>query len=67
MTNVCMQQLLAALELAEEMIRMTDRVENVCDDDGCLVVFGVIKDCAYKIKRAAQRELQDLCDRKAPH
>ncbi len=46
MTNVCMQQLLAALELAEEMIRMTDRVENVCDDDGCLVVFGVIKDCA---------------------
>ncbi len=64
MNNDCMQRLLAAMELAEEMIRMTDRVENVCDDDGCLVVFGVIKDCAYKIKKAAQRELRILCDRK---
>jgi hypothetical protein len=62
-----MQQLLAALELAEEMIQMTDRVENVYDDDGCLVVYSVIKDCAYKIKKAAQRELQTLCDRKASH
>ena len=64
MSNDCMHRLLAALELAEEMIRMTDRVENVYDDDGCLVVYGVIKDCAYKIKKAAQRELQTFCDRK---
>ncbi len=62
MNNDCMQRLLAAMELAEEMIRMTDRVENVYDDDGCLVVYSVIKDCAYKIKKAAQRELRTLCD-----
>jgi hypothetical protein len=62
-----MQQVLAALELAEEMIRLTDRLETVCDDDGCLVVYSVIKDCAYKIKQAAQRELRTLCDRNVLH
>ena len=67
MNNYCMQQVLAALELAEEMIRQTDRVETVCDDDGCLVVYSVIKDCAYKIKKAAQRELRTLCDHKVKH
>ncbi len=67
MSNDCMQQVLAALELAEEMIRLTDRVEAVCDDDGCLVIYSVIKDCAYKIKKAAQRELQTLCYRNVYH
>jgi len=67
MSNNCLQQVLAALELAEEMIRATDRVETKCDHDGCLVVYSVIKDCAYKIKKAAQRELQTLCDHKASH
>ncbi len=68
MSNDCMQQFLAALELAEEMIRMADRVvDTIGDDDGCLVVYGVIKDCAYKIKKVAQRELQTIDDRNDSH
>lgn len=63
MSNKSMKHIQSALELAEEMIRMVDREENTCDDDGCLVVHGVIKDCAYKIKGAAERELHGMKDR----
>jgi len=46
-----------ALELAEQMIRLSERIESVCDEDGCLVVYGVVKDCGYKIRGAVERVL----------
>ena len=58
MNHNCLEHIFAALELADEMIRMADQLEPKCDDDGCLIVYGVIKDCAYKIKGATERELQ---------
>jgi len=60
-----MKHIRAAIELAKEMIRMADHAGNTCDDDGCLVVYGVIKDCAYKIKESAQRALQASEERDA--
>ena len=45
-----------ALELSAEMIRMATCGMNASDDDGALVIYGVIRDCAYKIKEAAERE-----------
>lgn len=63
MSNNCLEQIFTALKLADEMVRMADQVETKCEDNGCLVVYGVIKDCAYKIRAAAQRELQALRER----
>jgi hypothetical protein len=45
-----------ALELSAEMIRMANCGMNAGDDDGALVIYGVITDCAYKIREAAARE-----------
>jgi hypothetical protein len=60
MTNNCLKQIEKAIELAEKMIQLADDVEVRCDDDHCLVVYGVIRDSAYKIRRAAEQETQAI-------
>jgi hypothetical protein len=27
-----------------------------CEDDSCLLIFGVIRDCSYKIRRTIREE-----------
>ena len=46
-----------ALEAAQELHVLADQAEERCGDDGCSVVCGVIRDCAYKIKGTAEREM----------
>ena len=52
-TNHIVREALAA---ARNLNRLVDEVEERCSDDGCTVVCGVIRDCAYKIKGTAERE-----------
>ena len=47
-----------AIELTERMIAMADDVCKNCEDDGTLLVFSVIRDSAYKIRRIADKENQ---------
>jgi len=47
-----------ALENARKLIVLADEGEAHCNDDGCAVLFGVIRDCAYKIRAEAEREKQ---------
>jgi hypothetical protein len=49
-----------AMVIAEAMIRLADKRENECDHDGCLLLDGVIRDCAYKIRAAAERYRKEL-------
>lgn len=50
------QYIREALELARELIILADSGEAEVQDDGCAVLFGVIRDCAYKIRTQAERE-----------
>jgi hypothetical protein len=45
-----------ALAVARELDVLADQAAERCSDDGCSVVCGVIRDCAYKIKGTAERE-----------
>ena len=40
-----------AIELSEGMLRIADRGMQDCDEDGCIILYGAIRDCAYRIKR----------------
>lgn len=51
--NDCIQQV---FELARQMIILADDGQAAATDDGCRLLFGVIQDCAYKIRLAAERE-----------
>ena len=52
----CDARIQDALELCRHMNSLADSGEVDCRDDGCILLFGVIRDCAYKIRALAERE-----------
>jgi hypothetical protein len=45
-----------SLEVSRQLTILADQSEAHCDDDGCAVLVGVIRDCAYKIRARAEQE-----------
>ena len=45
-----------ALELARQLTLLSDYGEAVSKDDGCAVLYGIIRDSAYKIRNKAEEE-----------
>ena len=42
--------------IASEMIDVADKGHAECLDENCVSLFGLAKDCAYRIRTAAERE-----------
>ncbi len=51
----CLQK---TLELTERMLRLADQGDAARNDSGCGVVYGVLRDSAYKLKQLAEAERQ---------
>ena len=45
-----------AMELAKRMIQAADNGEIKCEDDCCLLIYSMVRDCAYKIRRTVEQE-----------
>jgi hypothetical protein len=52
------QCLKRTLEMAERMLRLADAGDAVREDPGCGVLYGVLRDSAYKLKQMAEAERQ---------
>ena len=52
----CNDNIVRALCLAEEMIQLANRGDAEREDIGCGILYGVIRDSAYKIKQLAEKE-----------
>jgi hypothetical protein len=50
------EALAEALKLSEELLEMAEKGVPTCTDDFCLLLYGIIRDCGYKIRRAAEQE-----------
>ena len=50
------QCLRRTLELAERMLRLADEGDAVRDDPGCGVLYGMLRDSAYKLQKLAEAE-----------
>jgi hypothetical protein len=44
------------LEMADRMIALSERGFTACIDDGCLLLNGMVRECAYRLRDAAERE-----------
>jgi hypothetical protein len=44
------------MQLAERMLRLADHGDAVRNDPGCGVVYGMLRDSAYKLKHLAEAE-----------
>jgi len=52
----CNEHLLETLELARQLTILADEGEADAEDDGCVVLYGVVRDSAYKMRQQAQHE-----------
>jgi hypothetical protein len=48
--------ILEAMKLADKLLRTADEGILTCKDDSCLALYGVIRDCGYKIRRTVEQE-----------
>jgi hypothetical protein len=56
--NECIKRV---LELSREMIILADDGQGAAEDDGCRLLYGVLQDCAYKLRKKAEEEKASHC------
>ena len=49
----CDQHILRTLELTDKMIELADQGDLHREDTGCGILYGVLRDSAYKLKKLA--------------
>jgi hypothetical protein len=54
----CNQHIVRTLELVDDMIYLADRGDADREDTGCGILYGLLRDSAYKIKKLAEEERQ---------
>ena len=47
------------LKLVMSMLSLSDQGDAVREDDGCGILYGVLRDSAYKIKKMAETEKEN--------
>ena len=67
MTSACRKYFIEAIQLSEKFIKLANNAQSDCDDDRCLVLFGIILDSASKIRREAVKRLKNLEAETANH
>lgn len=50
------ENLMQVLKLVQDMMTLADQGLSAAEDDGCRLLYGVVQDCAYKIRQQAKRE-----------
>lgn len=69
----CDQNIKATLELVQRMIDLASREELEPDDIGCGIMYGMMLDAAYQLKKIAEIERENHIrkgwwqERKSPH
>ncbi|HEY5998050.1 MAG TPA: hypothetical protein VI078_01940 [bacterium] len=49
-------QIRSILEMADRMITISEQGFMSSNDDGCLLLNGLLRECAYRLRDAATRE-----------
>ena len=60
MASACRKYCLEAIQLSETLRQLAHEGSAGCDDDRCLVMFGIILDSASKIHLAAEKRFKLL-------
>lgn len=56
MHNQCNEHIFKALEIANDLMSLANDEEALESCIGCSILNGVMRDCTYKIRRAAERQ-----------
>ena len=56
MDEPCNRHIRETFDMVRRMIILADEGEQDSTDDSCVVLYGIIRDSAYRIKAEAERE-----------
>ncbi len=57
--NTCNEMLGRTIQLTEMMVELADLGDGARKDVGCGVLYGLLRDSAYKIRKVAEQERED--------
>ena len=57
--KACDRNIKNTLQLVEEMINLANKGDIDREDNGCGILYGILRDYAYKLKRLAEDEKQN--------
>ena len=52
----CDRHIVKTLQLTERMLELADLGDTHREDTGCGILYGVLRDSAYKLKKLAEQE-----------
>ena len=58
MSNACNKNIKRILDLSREMIAIADEGDADREDASCGILYGVLRDSAYRLKRLAEEEVE---------
>lgn len=56
MRDLCNTYIKRVMEMADELRQLAEDGEVASRDDSCAVLYGIVRDCAYKMKARAELE-----------
>ncbi|MBW1798421.1 MAG: hypothetical protein JRJ21_08470 [Deltaproteobacteria bacterium] len=54
--KACDESIRETLDLVDNMLDLADRGDAVREDNGCGILYGVLRDSAFKVKTLAEAE-----------
>ena len=54
--KACDNNIKSTLQLAAEMIKLANKGDVEREDNGCGIMYGILRDSAYKLKQLAETE-----------
>jgi hypothetical protein len=54
----CNENLIKVIDSSRELLKLADQGDNERDDEGCGVLYGVVRDAAYKMLSQASKEVE---------
>jgi len=57
--KACDRNIKSTIQLAKEMIKLADKGDIDREDNGCGILYGILRDCAYKLKQLAETEKEN--------
>ena len=59
----CDQNIQKTLDLVDNMIKVANEGDIEREDVGCGILYGVLRDSAYKLKKLAEKEKENHIDK----
>ena len=57
--KACDRNIKSTIQLAKEMIELANKGDIDREDNGCGILYGILRDSAYKLKQLAETEKEN--------